>query len=126
MSEAVPPGFRIANPYPYLIAGLIWAIVFRLLPVYTSKRATRLFVDLITVGEAVFMAWAALVAWALVFDYVNFPREVLIYFGLLDLIFLLVLHLMLRLILRVLRAMNYNQKQVLIIGAGSIGQEVAR
>jgi exopolysaccharide biosynthesis polyprenyl glycosylphosphotransferase len=126
MSGAVPPGFRIANPYPYLIVGLIWTIVFRLLPVYTSKRATRLFVDLITIGEAVFMAWAALVAWALVFDYVNFPREVLIYFGLLDLIFLLVLHLMLRLILRVLRAMNYNQKQVLIIGAGSIGQEVAR
>ncbi len=113
------------SPDSYLAVALIWAVVFRAMPVYTSKRAAGLGVELRTVAEAVFVAWAALTACALLFDYASFPRELLLYFGALDLAILLLLHLGLRLILRWLRGLNYNLKHVLIVGAGPVGQKVA-
>ncbi len=56
----------------------------------------------------------------------NFSREVLITFGLLGLLFMIVERFIVRRTLRYLRKMGYNQKHLLIIGAGKTGIDFAK
>jgi FlaA1/EpsC-like NDP-sugar epimerase len=110
----------------YLAMALIWGIVFRLLSFYTSRRTMRLLRELATVGAATLLSCMTLATWLFLFDYDDFSRLLLFYFGVLDLGILLNFHLMLRLFLRHIRARGYNLKKMLIIGAGETGMRVAR
>jgi exopolysaccharide biosynthesis polyprenyl glycosylphosphotransferase len=113
-------------PSAYLLITAIWAVSFRIFPLYTSKRVASLGREMFVVGEAVVFSWCVFVAVALLFDLVEPLRPIALSFVILDLLLLLGFHFILRLLLRFLRSRRYNLKQVLIVGAGTVGHLVAR
>jgi exopolysaccharide biosynthesis polyprenyl glycosylphosphotransferase len=110
----------------YLAMVLIWGIIFLFHLVYVTKRTPRLLDELASVGAATLLACMAFATWLFFFDYDDFSRLLLFYFGMLDLCVLLNVHLFSRTLLRFIRAQGYNLKKVLIIGAGDVGTRVAR
>jgi exopolysaccharide biosynthesis polyprenyl glycosylphosphotransferase len=117
-----PPHF---DTFAYFLAIAIWMTSFRIFPIYTSKRAEPLGNELVLVGLAGSVSWFLFLGALFLFDYPSTTRLPAIYFGVLDLVLLIVFHISLRAILRYLRSHGYNLKKVLIVGAGEIGQYVA-
>jgi exopolysaccharide biosynthesis polyprenyl glycosylphosphotransferase len=81
--------------------------------------------ELANVALATLVSWMTFAAWLFVFDYDHFSRLLLLYFGTLNLIILLNFHLLVRLLLRSIRTRGHNLKNVLLVGAGRLGTEVA-
>jgi exopolysaccharide biosynthesis polyprenyl glycosylphosphotransferase len=117
-----PPYF---DRFAYLLAFVIWTTAFRVFPIYSSKRAEPLVNELALVGLAGSFSWFIFLGSLFLFGYSSITRLPAIYFGVLDLVFLLIFHISLRAILRYLRSKGYNIKKVLIVGAGQVGQQVA-
>ena len=126
LGKPISAGVVYLDPSVYVAMALIWGIVFRLYSLYVSRRTVSLLDELGSVGIATFLSWMAFAAWLFIFDYDDFSRLLLLYFGTLDLCALLNFHLVLRLFLRSIRMRGHNLEKMLIIGAGQVGAEVAR
>jgi exopolysaccharide biosynthesis polyprenyl glycosylphosphotransferase len=131
VSRLYPVGSFVKGDPPYIdfsvyfAVALIWTIAFRLFPIYHSKRAEPLFKELATVGLAAGTSWCILLGLLFILNYPPHIRIPLIYFGVLDILFLFAFHFSLRVFLRFLRSKGYNLKKVLIVGAGKVGQQIA-
>lgn len=110
----------------YIASIVIWAIFFRVFPLYNSKRATRLYNEILSVSAAAIAAWFAFTGYLFAFGYTDFSRFSLFAFAIINILLLAAFHLALRLLLRYLRSRGYNLKKVLIIGAGPVGEQLAR
>ena len=110
----------------YLAMTLIWGTAFLFRSLYIAKRVPRLVDELLSVAMTTSLSCRAFAAWLFFFDYDDFSRLLLFYFGILDLCTLLNFHLVSRAFLRFIRARGYNLKKMLIVGAGSVGVQVAR
>jgi len=107
----------------YLVAAVVWSVVFQMLPIFDSKRTTMLLQEF----KGLFKAVAVCVlAMASLFYLLNIPpsRLFFLYFWLLDLGLLMGFHALVRRIQRLARARGYDTRNVVVVGAGPTGHAV--
>jgi Undecaprenyl-phosphate glucose phosphotransferase len=124
VTKGVPP----IEPYIWMLVPiiLVWGICFSAMNLYRPRRmGSHLaeFVDIAKANTLCILILAALTFFLKTFDY---SRLVIVYFWLLNLGVLGFSRMVFREILRMLRRLGYNQRHVLIIGAGTLGQRVVR
>jgi exopolysaccharide biosynthesis polyprenyl glycosylphosphotransferase len=114
------------GPWFYLLVPAIWAATFLALRVYDPARALHYLDDFQTVWSAV--TWATLVfAGVAYFFFRELSRFLFVYFYLLDLAFLIGWRAILQWLLRLGLGSSLGQpRRVLIVGAGTVGQELGR
>ena len=107
----------------FVLAIVIWSITLVSFKVYDPHRFADIADELQTTIAAIAVATLA-VAGALYFSYRGLSRLLYIYFLCLDILFCLIARVVLRHTMGVYR--RAHSRGVLIIGAGSVGQQVAR
>jgi exopolysaccharide biosynthesis polyprenyl glycosylphosphotransferase len=121
----VTPTDSFLNPYIYLILVFIWLFIFQLLGVYRIEWAVRFLEQvkrlLVAVPVAIFV-----LAGALYLSFRDVPRLLVAYFLFLDLAFLCMWRLVVALIITLLPKHSRPISRILIVGAGEIGQMVAK
>jgi exopolysaccharide biosynthesis polyprenyl glycosylphosphotransferase len=117
---------NIDLPWPvYGLTILIWAAGFLLMDVYNLSKNLRLADEL----SRLLLAHAATLltfAGTLYFSFRDISRLQVVSFGLLGLIFLVTYRLLARLLLHLFGDKRYGARRVLIVGAGTVGHELAR
>jgi len=108
----------------YVMASVLWPVIFVLLSVYDLRHTPGLTEQLERVIVAVSVA-TLVFAGALYFTFRDVPRLLFAYFFLLDLLLLVSLRLILPFILGRTRGES-GTIRVLIVGAGKVGQQVAQ
>ncbi|NOZ73618.1 MAG: sugar transferase [Chloroflexi bacterium] len=112
-------------PVLYVTVAAIWTLVFFLFNVYDTRHTLRAVDELqilllsISIGAFVF-------AGALYLSYRDLPRLMFIYFFLCDLGFLIGYRWVMRMALRWAGARQLSVRRILVIGAGRVGQTVAK
>ncbi|MCP4614556.1 MAG: exopolysaccharide biosynthesis polyprenyl glycosylphosphotransferase [Planctomycetes bacterium] len=116
----------VFEPIHFLIVPIVWITIFMLASVYDSRRTLRAVDDLQTVALAVVLATFVL-AGIEYFFFRWFSRWLFVYFFFLDLLILFAWRVCLRLIFRIWKGRRWPRetRRVLIVGAGSVGREVA-
>lgn len=114
------------GPWFYLLVPVIWALAFFALRVYDPARALRYLGDVQAVWSAV--TWATLVFAGVAYLFFReFSRLLFVYFYLLNLVFLLGWRALLQWLLRLgLGRSLVESRRVLIVGAGTVGQELGQ
>ena len=114
------------GPWLYLLVPAIWALAFLGLRVYDPARALRYLDDVQAVWSAV--TWATLVFAGVAYLFFReFSRLLFFYFYVLDLGFLLGWRAVLRWLLRLGLGSGLGEpRRVLVVGAGSVGQDLGR
>jgi exopolysaccharide biosynthesis polyprenyl glycosylphosphotransferase len=118
------PRAVMLGPQIYLLALVIWFLVFLLLSVYDPKRNLRLFDEMQSVSVAVLVATLAL-AGALYLSFRDVPRLLFLYFSAIDLGLLTAARFLLYAVSRLARRSGEGRRSVLIAGAGDVGRNVA-
>ena len=114
------------EPILYPIVSTIWLIIFALMSVYSSRRTLRIVDDLQTVAPAIVLATLVFTGVAYFF-FRDLSRVLFVYFFFLDLLFLSLWRVLLRLVWRVWRgAWPRPTRRVLIVGAGQVGSQVGQ
>jgi exopolysaccharide biosynthesis polyprenyl glycosylphosphotransferase len=109
----------------YAAAAVIWGVNFVLFSVYDRRRLLRIVDEAQLVTAAVAMSNLVL-AGLLYLTYRDVPRLLFVYFVVLDVFFLLMLRLTLRIGFRIAGARRMQEVRVLIVGAGKVGRQVAQ
>jgi exopolysaccharide biosynthesis polyprenyl glycosylphosphotransferase len=131
LREALPLGVQLdeplyANLLLYLVVSAIWIAVFAVLEVYDPARALRYIDDVQIVVVATTVAILLFAGVAYLF-FRELSRLLFAYFFLLDLIFLTAWRGLLRLLFRVRPDLVPGRtRRVLIVGASSVGREIAQ
>ncbi len=108
----------------YLMASVLWPVIFVLLSVYDLRNRPNLIERLERVVVAVSVA-TLVFAGALYFTFRDVPRLLFAYFFLLDLLLLVGLRLTVPLVLGRVRGESHTIR-VLIVGAGKLGNQVTQ
>ncbi len=111
-------------PFVYVVAPLLWGITFLVLSAYDPKRIYKA-IDEFQIVTVSIVAAALLFAGLLFLAHRDFSRWVYILFVSLNMAFLLSWRILARLFFRVGR-MPAADRQVLIVGAGEVGQRVGQ
>lgn len=109
----------------YGLAALIWALIFMVLSLYNPNRVFRAIDEFQLVILATTLA-ALTLAGVLYLTYRDVPRFLFVYFSLIDAALLLGYRIVVRAFFRLRRSRHQGMTRVLIIGADSLGREVAR
>jgi exopolysaccharide biosynthesis polyprenyl glycosylphosphotransferase len=108
----------------FVLALTIWTIGFLLLDVYNLQKNLRALDEaqrLIAAHAATTLAFAG----TLYFSFRDISRLQVLVFALMSLVLLLAYRLSFRLLMRFLGEKRYGSRRVLIVGAGSVGRQVA-
>jgi len=108
----------------YVLTIIVWGIGFLLIDVYNLQKNLRLFDELqrlIAAHIAVLLAFAGV----LYFSFRDISRLQVLTFAFISLVLLIAYRLVFRLFLRFFGDKRYGTRHVLIVGAGSIGRDVA-
>jgi exopolysaccharide biosynthesis polyprenyl glycosylphosphotransferase len=109
----------------YGLAVLIWAVIFMVLSLYDSNRVFRAVDEFPLVILATTLAAFSLAGF-LYLTYRDVPRYLFVYFFLTDLALLISYRAVLRAFFRLRRSHHQGMTRILIIGADSLGREVAQ
>ena len=109
----------------YGLAALIWAVIFMVLSLYNPNRVFRAVDEFSLVFIATTLA-ALTLAGFLYLTFRDVPRYLFVYFFLTDLVLLTGYRAVLRAFFRLRRSHHQGMTRVLIIGADSLGREVAQ
>jgi exopolysaccharide biosynthesis polyprenyl glycosylphosphotransferase len=109
----------------YAAAVVIWGVNFVLFSVYDRRRLLRIVDEAQLVTAAAAMSNLVL-AGLLYLTYRDVPRLLFVYFVVLDVFFLLMLRITLRIGFRLVGARRMQEVRVLIVGAGKVGRQVAQ
>jgi exopolysaccharide biosynthesis polyprenyl glycosylphosphotransferase len=127
----LPLGVRLDGPLAfsswfYVLVPALWALVLLSQRVYDTRRALRYLDNAESVWSGV--TWAALVFAGIAYLFFReFSRLLFFYFYVLNLTFLLVWRVLLKQLLRLgLWRWLCDPRRVLIVGAGTLGQELGR
>jgi exopolysaccharide biosynthesis polyprenyl glycosylphosphotransferase len=107
----------------FLLTAVIWSITLSAGKVYDPQRIARLEEELPLVIRAIAIATVVL-AGALYFSYRGLSRLLYVYFFVFDIVLCVLARLVLRRLMD--RRAQTRRRRVLIVGAGSAGQQVAR
>jgi Undecaprenyl-phosphate glucose phosphotransferase len=124
LPAAVPPVRYYLFVLP--IIAVVWPVVFDIFQMYTPKRNISLWQELFQIVKATFMAILVLLSLSFFYRDHVYSRLVFVLFFFLSLCFIFLDRILLRKLLRFLRARGYNLKRVLIVGAGETGQRLAQ
>ena len=124
VTKGIPP----IEPYLWLIFPIIfvWGICFSSLNLYRPRRMGSHVAEFMDLAKANTICILILVALTFFLKTFEFSRLVIVYFWILNLVVLGFSRMVFREILRLLRRLGYNQRHVVVIGAGSLGQRVAQ
>jgi exopolysaccharide biosynthesis polyprenyl glycosylphosphotransferase len=109
----------------YVTVPLVWVMVFVVASVYDPKRTYRLVDELQTVTLASFLA-ALICAGIFYLFFREFSRWLFAFFFALNLVLLLGWRVIARIVWRMIRFPSSEDKRVLIVGAGELGQRVGQ
>ena len=113
-------------PLPvYGVVAVIWTLVFMVLSLYNPNRVFRAVDEFQLVILATTLS-AFTLAGVLYLTYRDIPRYLFVYFSLMDVTLLLGYRALLRAFFRLRRSRHQGMTRVLIIGADSLGREVAQ
>jgi len=101
-------------------------VVYYFMDAYTPMRSRQFRAEAQILVRAHLMGMVIILSVLYLFEKLHYSREAAIYFAGLGLLFLLAERYSVRWTLRYLRGKGYNQKHLLIIGAGGLGREFAR
>jgi len=121
----IPLAFVQLEWYVYGLAAGVWLTSFLLLDVYNLKRNLRIIDELQRVVAA-HVASSLAFAGVLYFSFRDVSRLQVISFGLISLLLLLAYRLVFRSLLRFFGHRRYGSRRILIVGAGSLGQDIAK
>ncbi len=124
ITKGVPP----IEPYLWLLFPIVgvWGLCFYSMNLYRPRRMGTHFSEFVDIAKANTLSILILVAITFFWKSFEFSRLVIVYFWILNMIILGVSRMVFREFLRVLRRLGYNQRQVVIVGAGKLGQRVAQ
>ncbi len=132
LTKNVPDVHRYLELFPVVL--LVWPIVFYFHGLYQMKRGRSRVDEALTILVAILLASlliSGLHAWYRPaqapgsLEYFTYSRAFLALFALLDLVLVVAARVGLRAWLRQLRLRGYNVQRILIVGAGSLGLEIA-
>jgi len=113
-------------PLPvYGLVALIWTLIFMVLSLYNPNRVFRAIDEFQLVFLGTTLAGLTL-AGILYLTFREIPRYLFLYFVLIDLAFLTIYRAVLRAVFRIRRSYRRGMTRVLIVGADSLGREVAQ
>ncbi len=112
-------------PALYVTVVAIWTLVFFIFNVYDTRHTLRAVDELQILVLAISIA-SFVFAGVLYLSYRDLPRLMFIYFSIIDLAALLSYRWVLRLSLRWAGTRQLSTRRILVIGAGRVGQTVAR
>ena len=122
----VTKGIPSIEPYLWLLFPiiLVWGICFSTLNLYRPRRMGSHFAEFVDLAKANILCLLILVALTFFLKTFEFSRLVILYFGLLNLVVLGFSRMVFREVLRLLRRLGYNQRHVVVVGAGILGQRL--
>jgi Undecaprenyl-phosphate glucose phosphotransferase len=122
----ITKGIPSIIPYLWLLFPIIavWGLSFYSFNLYRPRRMGSHLAEFVDIAKANTLSILILVALTFFFKPFEFSRLVILYFWMLNLVVLGCSRMVFREILRVFRRLGYNQRQVVIIGAGKLGQRV--
>ncbi|MGB9592759.1 MAG: sugar transferase [Anaerolineae bacterium] len=113
------------NPVIFTIALVAWTVAFVASGAYDPRRILRTEREITRVLAAIAIA-SLLFAGALYFSYRAVSRLLVVYFIVLDTVSLVTVRLLLRILWRSIGVRRLPTSRILIIGAGALGQDMAR
>jgi len=113
------------SPVVYLMVVLIWSVVFFALSVYSPQRTGRLAGEIWVVGLGITFSTLCLTG-ALYISFRGLSRLLFFYFYVLDLVTVIALRQIGRMLLKETALGGHLAYNVLIVGAGKTGQELAQ
>ncbi len=124
----VTKGFPPIEPYLWLLFPilLVWGICFSSMNLYRPRRMGSHLAEFVDLGKANTLCILILVALTFFSKTFEFSRLVILCFWLLNLVVLGFSRMVFREILRILRRLGYNQRHVVVVGAGTLGQRVVQ
>ena len=122
VTKGTPP----IAPYLWLLVPIIvvWAISFQTFNLYRPRRIGSHLAEFLDLAKANTLSVVILLAATFFFRDYEYSRLVVLCFWLLNLLALGFSRMIFRESLRVLRRLGYNQRHVLVIGAGKLAQRV--
>lgn len=120
MHTALPP-FKEYRAYAIVII-FLWATVFSIADLYSSKRMTRRTVEAYKVLRAHWFALLVFIALTYLVSTYKLSRGVFLYFFVMSTTLIVGCRLALRNLLRKLRARGFNLQKVMIVGVGPAAQ----
>jgi Undecaprenyl-phosphate glucose phosphotransferase len=132
LTKSVPDVHRYLELFPVVL--LVWPVVFYFHGLYQMKRGRSRVDEALTILVAILLASlliSGLHAWYRPaqapgsLEYFTYSRAFLALFALIDLVLVVTARVGLRAWLRQLRLRGYNVQRILIVGAGSLGMEIA-
>jgi Undecaprenyl-phosphate glucose phosphotransferase len=124
IDKGIPPfDIYLSLLLPILV---VWGISFRAFNLYRPRRMGSHLAEFFDIAKANTISVLVLVAFTFFLRQFEYSRLVFLYFWLLNLVALGFSRMAFREGLRFMRKQGFNQRHCLIIGAGKLGQQVAR
>ena len=122
VSKGIPP-FLIYLTLLVIMLPL-WYIVFRAFGLYRPRRISSKVAEVMNIATATLIAIVILVALTFFVRQYEFSRLTFVYFGIICVIALCIERILFRELLRFIRKRGYNLRHAVIVGTGSLGQDV--
>ena len=124
VTKGIPP----FEPYLWLLFPIlvVWGMCFVTLNLYRPRRMGSHLSEFVDIAKANTLCMLILVALTFFLKTFEFSRLVILYFWVLNLLVLGFSRMAFREGLRLLRRLGFNQRHVLVIGAGTLGQRVVQ
>lgn len=128
----IPPITDFFNLRYCLAIALIWPFVFKVNKMYRTKRGMPTIdiilsiVSSVTLSATLFLVITFFLRPVREGVVVSYSRAMFVSFWLLNIIYILIFRLTTRTVTRYARKRGYNQRHILIVGAGELGQVFAR
>lgn len=124
IDKGIPPfDIYLSLLLPILV---VWGISFRALRLYRPRRMGTHLAEFLDIAKANTLSVLVLVAFTFFLRQFEYSRLVFLYFWVLNLVALGFSRMAFREGLRFMRKQGFNQRHCLIVGAGKLGQRVAR
>jgi Undecaprenyl-phosphate glucose phosphotransferase len=122
VSKGIPPFFTYLTLLIIMLP--LWYIVFKAFGLYRPRRISTKFAEVMDIAKGTTIAILILVSLTFFVRRYEFSRLTFLYFWIISLIFLSIERILFRELLRLIRKRGYNLRHALIVGTGSLGQDV--
>ena len=122
VSKGIPPFLTYLTLLIIMLP--LWYIVFKAFGLYRPRRISSKFAEIMDIAKGTTIAILILVSLTFFVRKYEFSRLTFLYFGTICVIALCIERILFRELLRLIRRRGYNLRHALIVGTGSLGQDV--